>query len=70
MKELVNDMRDVTQVLSDLYLEKDDEYCFNKVPSEGICVRRDFPFLVLKFKSAKFRTMESKIIEESVADVE
>ena len=70
LKELVNDIRDVTQVLSGLYLEKDDEYCFNKVPSEGICVRRDFPFLVLKFKSAKFRTMESKLIEETVADVE
>lgn len=70
LKELVNDMGDVTQVLSEMYLEKDDEYCFNKVPSEGICVRRDFPFLVLKFKSAKFRTLESKLIEENVADVE
>ena len=53
------------------YLEKDCEICSNKVPDEGIVLRRDiFDVDLYKLKSFKFFEWETKQLDEGVLDME
>jgi hypothetical protein len=58
------------QLMED-YLEKDCDICSNKVPDEGICLRRDiFDIDVYKLKSFKFFEYETKQLDKGVVDME
>lgn len=58
------------QLMED-YLEKDCEICSNKVPDEGIVLRRDiFDVDLYKLKSFKFFEWETKQLDEGVVDIE
>jgi hypothetical protein len=53
------------------YLEKDCEICSNKVPDEGICLRKDiFDCEIFKLKSFRFFEMETKQLDNGVVDME
>ena len=56
------------------YLEKDCEYCSNKVPAEGIVVRKENVGIgdieVYKHKSFRFLEYETKMLDEGLADIE
>lgn len=56
------------RVLSETYLEKDCKWCLNKVPAEGIVVRRDGleTYSAYKLKSKRFLERESKQLDEDV----
>jgi hypothetical protein len=57
--------------LMENYLEKDCNICSNKVPDEGICLRRDiFDIDVYKLKSFKFFEYETKQLDKGVVDME
>lgn len=59
------------QMLSDVYLEKDCEICRNKVPDEGIVIRREvFDIDVYKHKSFKFFERETKQLDSGEIDME
>ena len=53
------------------YLEKDCEICANKVPDEGICLRRDiFDVSIFKLKSFRFFEWETKQLDKGAVDIE
>lgn len=57
---------EVFKFLQTVYLEKDCKYCVNKVPAEGIVVRRDGleTYSAYKLKSKRFLEKESKQLDE------
>lgn len=57
--------------LKTLYLEKDCFICRNKVPAEGVVVRKDVNhFLAFKLKSFKFLLRETKELDKGTVDIE
>ena len=54
------------------YLEMDCDMCNNKVPKEGVILRKDDPFewLALKLKSFRFLEGESKQLDSGEVDLE
>ncbi len=59
------------QTLSEHYLEKDCDMCVNKVPDEGICIRREiFDIDVYKHKSFRFFEWETKQLDSGEVDLE
>ena len=53
------------------YLEKDCEICRNKVPDEGVCVRRDiFDVDIYKLKSFTFLERETKELDKGIVNIE
>jgi hypothetical protein len=57
--------------LKETYLEKECEYCLNKVPSEGIVLRREVNDIdVYKLKSFKFLEFETKELDTGTVDIE
>lgn len=60
------------KALSVEYLEKDCKYCVNKVPAEGIVVRRDGleTYSAYKLKSRNFLLGESKALDSGEVDLE
>jgi len=52
------------------YLEKNCPYCKNKMPAEGVCVRKERPYEVFKLKSDAFKLLENKNQEEGAFDIE
>jgi len=63
---------DLVEVLEDMYTEKDCYMCKNKVPEEGIVVRKEkmFQFEAYKLKSNKFLEYETKLLDKGVSDLE
>ena len=58
------------QLMGD-YLEKDCQFCANKVPDEGICLRRDvFDCEIFKLKSFRFFEWETKQLDKNIIDLE
>ena len=60
------------QYLQKQFLEKDCFICNNKVPEEGIVVRKESPFEFesYKLKSFRFLEFETKLLDEGVEDIE
>lgn len=59
------------KALQSKYLEADDVLCKNKVPDEGICLRREgLSFDTFKLKSYRFFEFESKELDNGVLDIE
>lgn len=60
------------QKLKDTYLEGEDNYCNNKVPDEGIVLRKEGLIInPLKLKSERFKFRESKLLDdETNIDIE
>lgn len=60
------------KILVEDYLEKDCEYCVNKVPAEGICVRRDGleSYSTYKLKSKRFLERETKELDKGEINIE
>lgn len=58
--------------LQKMYLEKDCIYCANKVPAEGIVVRRDGQdtYSAYKLKSCRFLLKESQMLDNQEIDIE
>lgn len=57
--------------LTENYLEKDCEICVNKVPGEGIVLRReDLEIDVYKHKSFRFKQYESEQLDSGEVDIE
>jgi hypothetical protein len=57
--------------LTDTYLEKDCDMCVNKVPAEGIVLRREVSDIdVYKHKSFRFKEYESKELDSGEVDME
>lgn len=57
--------------LKEKYLEKDCEFCNNKVPSEGICFRNESRNKkAFKLKSFSFLEKESKSLDKGQVDIE
>lgn len=57
--------------LNNNYLEKNCSICHNKVPSEGICIRKEsLDIEVYKFKSFKFKELETKLIDKGEFNIE
>lgn len=66
------DMNGLLEFLQLKYLEKPHcNYCNNKVPNEGICVRRDFPTMdIWKLKSKLFIKRENDEIDAGITNIE
>ena len=59
------------QKLSDTYLEKDCDICVNKVPAEGIVLRKEtLDIDVYKHKSFRFKAQESELLDTGEVDIE
>ena len=59
------------QKLSDVYLEKDCDICENKVPAEGIVLRKEsLDVDSFKHKSFRFKEYESKQLDTGEVDME
>ena len=57
--------------LQETYLEKDCMICKNKVPAEGICLRKEsLDIEIWKLKSSAFRLMETKLLDEGLNNIE
>lgn len=58
--------------LQEKYLEKDCIHCINKVPAEGIVVRRDGQptFSAYKLKSKRFLEKETKQLDSGEVNIE
>lgn len=58
--------------LESKYTEKDCFLCKEKVPEEGIVIRKESPFVfeTYKLKSFKFLEYETKLLDEGVEDME
>lgn len=58
--------------LQQMYLEKDCKWCVNKVPAEGIVVRRDGleTYSAYKLKSKRFLERESKELDKEEENIE
>lgn len=55
----------------DSYLEKDCAICQNKVPAEGVCVRKEINDIeVFKAKSYNFRNAESLALDKNESNIE
>lgn len=63
-------MGTVYETMKTLYLEKNCPYSVNKVPAEGVCVRKERHYDVFKLKSDSFKLLENKLQEEGVVDTE
>lgn len=63
---------DFLNLLSTIYLEKDCQYCNNKVPAEGIVIRKDglSSYEAYKLKSKAFLMKESKDLDNNVINIE
>lgn len=69
-----------TKTIDELYtwlqsafnMEKDCEFCVNKVPAEGICIRIDGKpeYDTFKLKAFRFKENEDKAIENNEIDIE
>ena len=58
-------------VLRERYLEQDCWMCKNKLPAEGIVIRRETMDLeAYKFKSFRFLEMETKMLDKGEEDIE
>lgn len=64
--------RDFMAKLEDQYTDKDCFICKNKVPEEGIVVRKDFghQFTAYKLKGFRFLEFETKELDKGVVDLE
>lgn len=63
--------RDLLEVLIEKYLEEDCWMCKNKVPAEGIVVRKECnDFKAFKLKSFRFLQKETKNLDKGVIDIE
>lgn len=61
----------ILKYLRDTYLEKDCYMCKNKLPAEGIVVRKeDIKLEAYKYKSFKFLDMETKQLDKNEEDIE
>lgn len=59
------------QALRDKYLEKQSVLCNNKVPEEGIVLRREISEIdVYKLKSVAFLERETKMLDKGEVDIE
>ena len=59
------------EVLSDKYLEKQCQFCNNKVPAEGVVLRIDKPkFEAYKLKALAFYERETKMLDKGEVDIE
>jgi hypothetical protein len=59
------------RLISDYYLEKDCDMCVNKVPAEGIVLRKEvFKIEPYKFKSFAFKLRETKSADDGEIDME
>ena len=59
------------QKLSETYLEKDCDICVNKVPGEGIVLRKEtLDIDVFKHKSFRFKAQESELNDSGEVDME
>lgn len=59
------------QKLSEAYLEKDCDICVNKVPGEGIVLRKEtLDIDVYKHKSFRFKAQESELNDTGEVDIE
>ena len=59
------------QKLSETYLEKDCDICVNKVPGEGIVLRKEtLDIDVYKHKSFRFKAQESEMLDSGEVDLE
>jgi len=57
--------------LSETYLEKDCDICVNKVPAEGIVLRKEtLDIDVYKHKSFRFKMQESEMLDSGEVDLE
>jgi hypothetical protein len=57
--------------LKEKYLEKDCEFCVNKVPSEGICFRNESKNkIAFKLKSFRFLKRETEELDAGIIDLE
>lgn len=55
----------------DYVYDQDSQFCDNKVPEEGICVRKEGPQIeVFKLKSFRFLEAETKSLDANVVDIE
>jgi len=62
---------DLIESLRDEYLEQDCWMCKNKVPAEGIVIRKECnDFEAYKFKSFKFLEFETKKLDKGESDIE
>lgn len=70
--EIMNNWRDeFYKLLSKLYLEKDCYICNNKVPNEGIVIRREgLDIDSYKLKSFRFNERETKILDRGITNIE
>jgi len=64
--------KELISCLQNQYTEKDCFICKNKVPEEGIVLRKEsgFQFETYKLKSYKFLEYETKLLDEGVEDLE
>ena len=60
----------IFEAMKKRYLEKNCPYCVNKMPAEGVCIRKERPYDVFKLKSDAFKLLENKNQEDGVADTE
>ncbi len=59
------------EILSNIYLEKDCSICKNKVPNEGVCIRREVNDIdVYKLKSFAFRRAETDALDKGEENIE
>lgn len=72
LRDTLDDWRDqLLEKLKDEYLEKDCTISKNKVPAEGVVIRKEgLKLEVFKFKSTKFKLFESKSIDNGDKDIE
>jgi len=69
---LENWRNNVFEKLSEKYLEKDCKWCVNKVPAEGIVVRRDGleTYSAYKLKAKRFLERETKMLDKGEINIE
>lgn len=62
----------VMQILKETYVNDSDcQFCKNKVPAEGICVRKDgLEIEVFKLKNFRFLAHETKLLDKGEVDTE
>jgi hypothetical protein len=63
---------DFIRIIQDKCTEKDCYICRNKVPEEGVVVRKEsgFSFKAYKLKSFRFLEHETKLLDSGVSDLE
>lgn len=67
-----NDINMFVYMLNKLYLEKNCKLCMNKVPNEGIVIRKENSLQIdaYKHKSFKFKMLESKALDSMETNIE